>query len=332
MELKDLGNIYSSGNSFTTRAALLQSWYRVSKNETCGFATVHRRLKETDSEGNKLHETYTKEYGHIVRDGELTNKNFFFDETFEFAKDRVKNKKPDETIKADRLFNNLLSSMPLAFNLFHPLMLLLKKDPIKTTQIVAALFPSFDIQKVEKIDIEFIPLPIDQYINDKSAMDAMIIFSDKENKRSLISIECKYSDSLGSNLAKDNKLKYQTGIELNLFSRQGLWHIKDQGCTQIYRNFLLTEKYRVKHKMVGSWSVILAPQGNPTTDSEIQSIDCMLLPEYRNEKIFKYTLEDFVNTLGNKVPEDYHAWVKWLYDRYLDFSKIEQLYSELKSK
>ncbi len=332
MELKDLGNIYSSENSFTTRAALLQSCYRVSQNEPCGKAIMHRRLKETDSEGKRLIETYTREYGHIVQDGELKNKNFFFDETFEYARERLENKKPDETFKADRLFNNLLSSMPMAFNLFHPLMMLLKKDPIQATHIIAALFPSFDIQKVEKIGIEFVPMPVDQYINDKSAMDAMIIFSDKENKRSLIAIECKYSDALGTNPGRDNKLKYETALELNLFSRQGLWYIKDQGCPQIYRNFLLTEKYRVKHKMAGSWSVVLAPRENPTTDDEIQSIDGMLQPEYRNEKIFKYKLEDFVKILKKEVPDDYLPWLQWFYERYLNFGKIEAFYSELKKQ
>jgi hypothetical protein len=220
--------------------------------------------------------------------------------------------------------------MPMTFNLFHPLMLLLKKDPETTTKIVAALFPSFDIQKVEKIGLEFVPQPIDQYINDKTAMDAMIIFSDKENKRSLIAFECKYSDSLGTNLAKDNKLKYETALELDLFSRQGLWHIKDQGCTQIYRNFLLTEKYRVKHKMLGSWSIVLAPRENPSTDDEIQSLDAMLQPEYRNEKVFKYKLEDFVQTLKKEVPEEYRPWVEWFYSRYLDFGKIGAFYAAMK--
>lgn len=330
MELKDLGNIYSSGNNFTTRAALLQSYYRVSKNEIAGLANVHRRVKGSKTDDKIQIETYTKEYGHIVCEGELKNKNFFFDETFEYAKDRVKNKNPDETIKSDRLFNNLLSSMPMAFNLFHPLMMLLRKDPVNTTHVVAALFPDLNIHKVEKIDIEYIPLPITEYTNDKSAMDAMILFSDKDNNRSIIAIECKYSDSLGTNKAKDNKVKYQLAVDLGVFTKQGLWHIRENGCTQIYRNFLLTEKYRIKHKLAGSWSVILAPIGNPTTDSEIQSVNSMILPEYRDTRLFKYPLEDFVQTLKSHLPEEYQDWINWFYDRYLDFSRIEHFYSALK--
>lgn len=331
MELKDLGNIYSSGNNFTTRAALLQSYFRVSKNEIAGLATVHRSIKGSKPDDINQIETYSKEYGHIVREGELKNKNFFFDETFEYAKDRVKNKKPDETIKSDRLFNNLLSSMPMTFNLFHPLMMLLSKDPVNTTRLIAALFPDFNIHKVEKIDIEYIPLPITEYTNDKSAMDAMILFSDKDNKQSVIAIECKYSDSLGTNKAKDNKVKYQLAIDLGVFTKQGLWHIRENGCTQIYRNFLLTEKYRIKHKLAESWSVILAPKGNPTTDSEIQSINSMLFPEYGNTKLFKYPLEDFVQTLKDHLPEEYQDWINWFHDRYLDFTRIEHFYSALKN-
>lgn len=332
MELKDLGNIYSSGNSFTTRAALLQSLYRVSINEPCGSTTVHRQFVDNSVENKKTYETLTREYGHIVSGGETSNKNFFFDKTFEYARARVKNKKPNETIKADRLFNNLLSSMPMAFNLFHPLMMLLEKDPVITTRIVSALFPSFDIHKVERIDIEFIPLPIEQYTNDKSAMDAVIIFLDKENKRSLIAIECKYTDSLGTNKAKENEVKYQIATETGFFSSQGLSHIKNEGCTQIYRNFLLTEKYRIKHQMADSWSVILAPKDNPTTEKEIQTINNMLLPEFRDKKIFKYQLEDFIQVIKEQVPKEYTPWVNWFQDRYLDFIKIEHYYSALKSK
>jgi hypothetical protein len=41
----------------------------------------------------------------LVEGGEEENKNFDFDETFSYAHDRVRNKKPGETIKKDRLIN-----------------------------------------------------------------------------------------------------------------------------------------------------------------------------------------------------------------------------------
>ena len=58
----------------------------------------------------------------------MSGKNFVMKETFEYAKERVAEKSKNETIDGFRLFNNLLLSQPMAFNLFYPLMLLLKQD------------------------------------------------------------------------------------------------------------------------------------------------------------------------------------------------------------
>lgn len=62
----------------------------------------------------------------MISGGEVSRKNFLMKETFEYAKERVANKRESETIDGFRLFNNLPSSQLMAFNLFHPLMLLLK--------------------------------------------------------------------------------------------------------------------------------------------------------------------------------------------------------------
>ena len=101
-------------------------------------------------------------------------------ETFEYAKERVGNKRENETIDGFRLFNNLLSSQPMAFNLFHLLMLLLKQDPAMVTLAVRSVFRNYPVFEVTEIGLEFIPTPIENYTNDKSAMDAYIRFVDNK--------------------------------------------------------------------------------------------------------------------------------------------------------
>lgn len=331
MKLADLGNIYSSGNAFTTKAALLQSKHRFENNEPCGLTTVS--LPDGfDANGKPQKKKVRKEYGHIVDGGENENKNFYFTETFSYAHERVNNKKPDETIKKDRLFNNLLSSMPLAFNLFHPLMMLLESNQPEVNKIVTALFPGYRIKEVEKIDIEFIPLPITKYTNDKSAMDAVIFFKDNNDKTNIISIEVKYTDSLGTNKATENKLKVDVAKETGYFTKEGIEYIR-KGCMQIYRNFLLTEKYRVMENLSNSYSIILAPAKHPTTESEIISLKKYLSDACPLNKFEKYTLEDFVKIIANNISEEkYKDWIAWFDRRYLAFDKVEDLYNELKQK
>jgi hypothetical protein len=325
MELKQLGNIYSSNGEFATKAAILQSFYRASINEKCGLGRKNI-VTGTKEDGKPILKSISQEYGHLVKGGDLRNINFYYNETFEYAKCRVNNKNPDETIKADRLFNNLLSSMPMAFNLFHPLIMIGKKYPKSLNRMIKSIFPTLPIDKVNEVLIEFIPRPVSTYIEDKSAMDASITYSDEADRKYLIAIETKYIDQLGKNKAKKKDLKLKTARELNMFTEEGIKEISG-GCTQIYRNFLLTEKYRLVHGLCDSYSIILAPGDHPSTETEIASLHKNLLPEF-HYKLQKYALEDFVDKLKFDCPEEFKPWLAWFYDRYLNFSKTEHLFRE----
>lgn len=330
MKLQDLGNIYASGNAFTTKTEILQSKYRFDNNEPCGETTVSVP-DGVDSNGKPLRKKVRKAYGHIVQNGDIENKNFFDVDIFEYAKKRVREKKREETIKADRLFNNLLSSMPLTFNLFYPLMQLLEKDNQKTTEVIASLFPEYDIAKVDKIDIEFIPTPITDYTNDKSAMDAVIFFTDKKQDKNIIAIEVKYTDNLGTNKAADNTLKYLAAKQCNLFTDEGLKKINN-GCTQIFRNFLLTEKYRMVHGLANSYNIILAPKNHPTTETEINSIKKYFKDSSPKDKLVKRDLEQFTAVIALHIPDEMKPWIEWFKNRYLSFDEETELYNEFKQK
>ena len=155
------GKPCSSDNAFTRKARLHQSMYRVEIGEEEGVGPTRFSMRK---------------YGNMINGGEISGKNFLMKETFEYAKYRVKNRKENETIDEFRLFNNLLSSMPMAFNLFYPLMLLLKQEPAMITPAIKAVFKQFPIFEVTEIGLEFIPTPIEKYTKDKSAMDAYIKF------------------------------------------------------------------------------------------------------------------------------------------------------------
>jgi hypothetical protein len=309
----------SGDNSFTVKARLLQSIYRVQSGEAMGIGP------DQNSFDKYKRPSY---YGNMLADGKISGKNFFFRETFDYAIKRADGKTPDETIAEYRLFNNLLSSMPMAFNLFHPLMMIMERFPEQLDQIVRDLFPGLPVYQVDEILIEFIPSPTVNYTNDKSAMDAAILFSDEAQNKYIIATEIKYTDSLGSNKASDKELKITTAKESGLFTKDGLAHIED-GCTQIYRNFLLTEKYRMVHRLKDSYSIVLAPKDHPTTDREIKSLVEYLHPQYKY-KLKKYALEDFVFALEKNCPDEFLNWLNWFYDRYLNFEKIASILNEPK--
>ncbi|NVN96633.1 hypothetical protein HXX01_00015 [Candidatus Nomurabacteria bacterium] len=311
----------SGDNTFTAKARLLQSIYRVQSGETS--MGIGPNKNSVDRSTHK-----PSYYGNMLADGEHTGKNFIFPETFKYAHERTDERKAGETIDKYRLFNNLLSSMPMAFNLFHPLMMIKEKYPDLLNCMIQDLFPELPVYKVDEIKLEYIPKPIKNYTYDKSAMDAAILFSDQLNNKYIIAIETKYTDSLGINEAKENELKILAATESGLFTNEGLEHI-NKGCSQIYRNFLLTEKYRLVHRLKDSFSIIMAPKDHPSTDREIKSLLKFLKPG-NQYKLNKYSLEDFVSALGNNCPEEFQSWVKWFFDRYLDFDKVDSIMKELK--
>ena len=318
-----LGEEYKGDSRFVAECRRLQSIYRYEIGEE-----IH---PYTDRYGNVHY------YGNYISNGENPKKgcwkNFLIKYAFDYATERTnpKNKKPYETIDKDRLFNNLLSSQPMAFNLFCPLRKMLKELPDTATKVIKAALPNHPIYKVTKVDLEFIPGNYMELTGDKSAMDAIIEFVDTDGRDGFIAIETKYSENLGSNAAYDidengNKKPRSQNIEaikelkcFNADEEQSI--IKgDTPLTQIYRNFLLSEMYGHKEGLL-SYSIILAPKKHPTTKKELESLTNVLRNEYK-DKIKQVYLEDFVNAIINNSPTEYRVVFERFYDRYLNFEKL----------
>lgn len=284
------------------------------------------RVEIGEEEGVGPTKSSKRKYGNMISGGEISGKNFLMKEIFEYAKERVKNKRKNETIDEFRLFNNLLSSMPMAFNLFHPLMLLLKSELEMVTQAIRSAFNNIPIYEVTEIGLEFIPTPIEKYTKDKSAMDAYIKFLDIKGDKYIIAIETKYTDVLGVNEARNCEEQKLMLIDTNLF-RDGFKVLLMEGkvkLTQIYRNLLLTERYRVVEGLTDSYSVVLSPKEHPSTEEEIKSVVKYLKPEYAY-KLSAVTLEDFVDKMIRYLPEYYVQVYERFKSRYLDFTKIEDI-------
>lgn len=266
-------------------------------------------------------------YGNYISNGKESGANFLAEYIHAHALKRVRDKKPYEMIQEDRLFNNLLSSQPMAFNLFYPLEKLRSESPQDATRAIQAALPCYDIALVEEVVLEFIPEKYKDITGDKSAMDAIIRYVDSEGKNCFIAIETKYSESLGANEAKDDTTKEKerrVAVELGVFRDEAAKQIAsgDVPLTQIYRNFLLSEAYGKKCGL-GSFSIVLAPSIHPSTDREVASLLPKLKEEYA-EKLKVVHLEDFVDALIANTPEEYSSLFDRFKSRYLDFDKARK--------
>ena len=318
-----LGEEYKGDSMFVAECRRLQSIYRYEIGEEI--------RPYTDRYGNVHY------YGNYISNGENPKegcwKNFLTEHAFNYAKDRVEHKKKYETIEGDRLFNNLLSSQPMAFNLFCPLRQMREESPETATKVIKAALPGYPIHIVTEVELEFIPENHMELTGDKSAMDAIIRFEDEHGKKGFIAIETKYSENLGTNVAYDRdkdgkKIPRAKSIEavkeLQCFKLEEERLIIEgkKGLTQIYRNFLLSETYGLD-KGLQSHSIILAPEKHPSTDDEFISLHNELRDEYK-DKIKNIHLEEFVNNIVSVCPEAYKSVFERFYDRYLNFDKLKE--------
>lgn len=151
-------------------------------------------------------------------------------------------------------------------------------------------------------------------------MDAYIKFVDRKGSKHIIAIETKYTDVLGVNEASHCEEQKQMLIDTSLFNTEFEELLKEGKVklTQIYRNLLLTEKYRIVEKLQDSYSVILSPKEHPSTEKEISSVTKYLKPEYAY-KLSAVTLEDFVDAMIQYLPESYARVYEKFRRRYLEF-------------
>jgi hypothetical protein len=171
----DYGPQYRRDSPFTARMRFHQSWYR---------AEV---LKLPYGTGPKINSKTS--YGNMLtlEDGEK-GRNFLRPHIFEVAKRRVAESKG--MVDRFRLFCNMLSSQPMCFNLFGPLV----DDAEYATRLFKLLLPG-EIERVDKVRLEYSPEPVKEYLNDQTAFDAYVEYTSLDGSNAFIGFETKLTES-----------------------------------------------------------------------------------------------------------------------------------------
>ncbi len=305
------GPLPRDSDPFTRRCRFLQSWYRVEvlKIPECGpWRPGGRRV------------------GSSLIDGEASGANFISPAAFAYAKRRVADRKdtknnPDLTIDEFRLFNNMLSSMPMCFNLFADFRAALPANRATCSRVLGAIFNTSPIRHVKDVVVEMIPEPLSDYIDDKTAWDAAVFFSDPDGHDGLASIETKYTDKLGGNTAAKQDKKFRLAKELRVFRGDGLKWYEKQGFDQVARNLLLTIAYAQKHHLAHAKNYVLAPRNDKEAPKVVLELKSRLAPRYK-ESIESLPLETLVER-GIMCADDFFSdHLTDFYRRYLDFDQI----------
>jgi len=246
--------------------------------------------------------------------GITTKSNFLTDNIRKLVTQEVLNaKKSGGLIGEPRIWNNLLSSQPLCFNLFGELYF----DLSLATEFFKRLFPN-QVDKVTAVKFEYSPGRRNtKYLGDHSAFDVFVEYLRGDTK-GFIGIEVKYAESLKEESAdkanKNYKDQYATLTNnCGLFKPDSVNFLRRPPLSQIWRDHLLS--IATKQDYDEGFFVFLFPAKNRHCENGVDNYKKILAFENEEQTgFYPRHLDDFINVLSDIVGAE---WSKELKQRYL---------------
>ena len=211
-----------------------------------------------------------------------------------------------------RIYNNLLSSQPLCFNLFGELSL----DLDLATSVLSDITEG-RILRVTAIDFEYSPgRGDDRYTGDRSAFDVYVRYTTPSEGRGFVGIEVKYHEGLADPVA-DHRARYdEVASIMGCFVPEDLPKLRKRPLQQVWRDHLLAGAHKQVDGFEDGFFAFLYPAGNTAcSDAVDQYKKCLS----NSDSFQEWTLESLVDRLMIHSPA---SWIRELNRRYLDFSRL----------
>lgn len=298
---------YKYDTVFSSRARLLQSVWR----------EEHLQLEEMGvSKGGYYLGNYLP-----LEIAEQKKLNFLSGTISRTVQDAIRNKEEQSLIMKPRIWNNMLSSQPLCFNLFAEM----KQNLPLASELFSTLFPDRVI-KVEEIKFEYSPgKSNNKFINDRSAFDVFVTYKSCDHKNGFIGIEVKYAEHMSDSESSHKERYEEVMSDSGLFKDDQLINLKKSPIQQIWRDHLLAlsmYKSNPDYYDEGMF-VLLYPKENCQCSAAIEKYkNTFLVDDEAINGFYPRTLEEIVTILKNHCNDQ---WINDFYDRYLNFSKIDEL-------
>jgi hypothetical protein len=169
----NLGPQYANDAPFTRRMRRHQSWYRT---QVLGLPHGVGPQRGGAPYGNYLTEADA-----------ARGANFLTPAIHQVALDRLRER--TGVVQEYRLLHNLLSSQPMCFNLFGPLV----DDLGLATRLLGALLPG-EVAQVERVLLEWAPQPARDFLSDRTAFDAFVEYRRPDGARAFVGFETKLTE------------------------------------------------------------------------------------------------------------------------------------------
>jgi len=242
---------------FKQRARLQQSIWRIEQGLSKGWIIPSEKSnKKVRSSGCRIE--YNK--------SNPSSYNFLDEQIVDEVNRRMRNPEPHQMIRKRRLWSNLLSSMPMCFNLFG----MLRQDKLKSSSLLRKWIPDIP-GNLYAIRFEWSPgrsIP-GQFLENRSAFDCAIEFRTGNKTFGILGIETKYHEHAAKEksitIKRLNRYKV-IAKNSGIFKSGAIKEILGSNLQQIWQDHLLVLSMLQHSSNKWNWGkfILVHPEKNPS--------------------------------------------------------------------
>ena len=288
----------ASDSARTARYRALQSWYR---------ETVLGVPPGRDRRGRVIASMLPEE-ALVERPG----LNFISPEATAYASERAGEVvRTGGTLDQDRLRRNMLSSMPMCFNIFGSL-----RDHPELGVLLSEAF-ELNVSSIDGVECEWAPERT-AYLNDRTAFDAFVTYRDPSGRRCFLAIETKYTEPF-SQKEYDSQLYRQVTAGSGYFREGASEHLLGRATNQMWRMTMLAASMLHRGDFEGGSVAVLSLADDRHARTAIEGVRAQVM----DEAFVKFvSLEDLVEVASHH--DGLRQWSNDFATRYVDLTPVSK--------
>jgi hypothetical protein len=240
--------------------------------------------------------------------------NFLDEQVASYAKRRAEQVLRDGgALDRDRLRRNLLSSMPLCFNLFGKLGAEL---PAAATVLGAVL--GLEIATVDQVLVEYAPPAAKGMLQDRTAFDAFVAYTTPTGAKRFVGVETKYTEPFSPRPHRPDHYQRLPAYRAAGFRPGAAGRLGGSATNQLWRNTLLAAATRQTSDYDLGHAVVIAGRDDPAAWRAVAAVRAQLHDP--DGMLRSVSLERLVEQC--RLQPSLAGWAAQFRRRYLDLSPI----------
>jgi hypothetical protein len=212
----------------------------------------------------------------------------------------------------DRLRRNLLSSMPMCFNLFG----MLRAHPVCAARLLSHV-TGLEIMEIEQIEVEWTPVG-PHPLGDRTAFDGWLSYRRPDGQRGFFGVETKYTEPFSRRFYDCRRYREVTQWASSGFMEGAAVRLRQIDTNQLWRNTLLALAIRQDADYAEGRVLVVSLADDPHVEQAMALFETV--HECPDSLVLAVSFEQIIECAR---PEPVLAsWASLFHRRYLDLSPV----------